>query len=174
MSECTVLLSANNKLLKFSKGISFLSECILLIWIPKHSKQLFSFIVIQSKRSQKLFAHSICNKRRTICYVYTFFCISFIFCLILLSYSCLIAFIKILISKFFEIFLCLMLCICYFCRLFFTLTTTYEFIIYGFFCISLYKHLFNAILVSIVNVAIVHLISFRRYHEIINLCTCVL
>nr|DAI50410.1 MAG TPA: hypothetical protein [Caudoviricetes sp.] len=46
MSECTVLLSANNKFLKFRKGISFLSECILLIWIPKHSKQLFSFIVI--------------------------------------------------------------------------------------------------------------------------------
>ena len=174
MSECTILLSTNNKFLKFCKCISFLSECILLIWIPKHSKQLFSFIVIQSKRSQKLFAHSVCNKRRTICYVYTFFCISFILCLIFLCYSFLIAFIKVLISKLFEILLRLMFCICYFCCLFLTLTTTYEFIIYGFFCISLYKHLFNAILVSIVNVTIVHLISFRRYHEIINLCACIL
>jgi hypothetical protein len=38
----------------------------------------------------------------------------------------------------------------------------------------LHKHLFNAILINIVNIAIMHLVSFRRYHEIINLRTCIL
>nr|DAU52444.1 MAG TPA: hypothetical protein [Crassvirales sp.] len=46
VSKRTILLSTNNKFLKFSKCISFLSECILLVWISKHSKQLFSFILI--------------------------------------------------------------------------------------------------------------------------------
>ena len=174
VSKCTVLLSTNNKFLKFCKGISFLSECILLIWISKHSKQLFSFIIIQSKRSQKLFTHSICNKSRSICYVYTFFCISFIFCLILLCYSCFIVFIKIFISKLFEILLRIMLCICYLSRFFLTFSASYKFVVYSLFCISLYKHLFNTILVNIINVAIMHLVSLRRYHEIINLRTCIL
>ena len=174
VSKRTILLSTNNKFLKFSKCISFLSECILLVWISKHIKQLFSFILIQSKRSQKLFAHSIRNKCRSICYIYTFFCISFILCLILFSYSCFIVFIKIFISKLFEILLCFMLCIRYLCCFFLTLTASYKLIIYSLFCISLYKHLFNAILVSIINITIVHLIGLRRYHKVINLCTCVL
>jgi hypothetical protein len=38
----------------------------------------------------------------------------------------------------------------------------------------LHKHLFDTILVSVINVTIVHLVSFRRDHKIINLRTCVL
>ena len=182
VSKCTILLSSNNKFLKLCKRICFLSERILLIWIPKHSKQLFSFIFIQSKRSQKLFTHLVCNKCRSVSYIYRVFSfriiylssISFVLCLILLGYSCLIVFIKILISKLFEILLCFMLCICYLSRFFLTLTASYKLIVHSLFCIGLYKHLFNAILVSIINVTIMHLISFRRYHEIINLCTCIL
>ena len=182
VSKCTILLSSNNKFLKLCKRICLLSECILLIWVYKHSKQLFSFITIQSKRSQKLFTHLICNECRSICYIYRVFSfriiylssISFILCLIFLSNSSLVVFVKIFVSKLFEIFLCFMFCVSYICCLFLTFTTTHKFVVYSFFCISLHKHLFDTILVSVINVTIVHLVSFRRDHKIINLRTCVL